>query len=167
MEFLDNFILPQSAEHIHLLHYMLILILFLFIPFVSMLFGGTALSLYYKRKGIKNNDNKSIDFAKHIMEIVTINKSVGFILGVVPLITSILIYAQLLHASSITNLNYLAVSLVLFVFALVLIYSYRYSLSFNKIFKSFDSKQIHDKNFNSEISKLSEESLKISRKSGR
>ena len=40
MEFLNNFVLPQSAEHIELLHYMLLIVLFLFIPFISIVFGG-------------------------------------------------------------------------------------------------------------------------------
>jgi len=50
MEFLDKLILPQSAEHIELLHYMLILILVLFVPFISILFGGTFASIYFGKK---------------------------------------------------------------------------------------------------------------------
>ncbi len=113
MEFLNNFILPQSSEHIELLHYMLLIVLFLFIPFISMVFGGIILSVYYHRKGEKCNDKFYIRFAKEISEITTINKSVGFILGVAPIFTSILIYSQLLHNSEITNLNYLGLALFL------------------------------------------------------
>ncbi len=52
MEFLDKLVLPQSAEHIQLLHYLLTMILFLFLPFIGAIFGGSALSLYYRRKGL-------------------------------------------------------------------------------------------------------------------
>jgi cytochrome c len=167
MEFLDNSVLPQSSEHIQLLHYMLILILILFIPFVSLLFGGTALSLYFKRTAVKKQDKNALRFSRQIMEIVTINKSVGVILGIVPLITAILIYAQLLHTSELTNLNYLAVSLVLFITSLVLIYSYRYSLSFNEIFDNIDFQTLKTAEINDDMTKLFDESSRISKKAGK
>ena len=50
MDFLDKLVLPQSAEHIELLHYMLILILALFVPFISIIFGGTFASIHYGKK---------------------------------------------------------------------------------------------------------------------
>lgn len=167
MEFLDNFILPQSSEHIQLLHFMLILVLLLFIPFMSVLFGGTAASLYFKGKGLKHQDKNSLRLAKQIMEIVTVNKSVGVILGIVPLITAILIYAQLLHSSQIANLNYLAISLILFIISVILIYSYRYSLSFNEIFSSIDPHSLKDAEIGGDIAKFFDESSRISRRAGK
>ena len=166
MEFLNNFVLPQSAEHIELLHYMLLIILFLFIPFISLVFGGAILSVYYHRKGEKANDKFYIRLAKEISEITTINKSVGFILGVAPIITSILIYSQLLHNSEITNLNYLALALLFVTTSLIFIYSYRYSLSFNRIFSSLAEKEIADPGIAEDVFKLSDESNRISNKAG-
>ena len=89
MEFLKNIALPQSADHIQLLHYLLVLVLFLFIPFIGTLFGGTALSLYFKRLGKRKNDERYARFSRYIIENVTINKSVGIILGIIPLLTAI------------------------------------------------------------------------------
>jgi len=48
MELLDNFILPQSAEHIELLHYMLIVVLFIFIPFAGS--GSECLSCWLNNR---------------------------------------------------------------------------------------------------------------------
>ncbi len=79
MEFLKDIALPQSAEHIQLLHYMLILILFLFIPFISAVFGGTALSVFYKKKEKIDLDENCRKFSQDIIELVTVNKNVGFI----------------------------------------------------------------------------------------
>ncbi len=166
MEFLNNFVLPQSAEHIELLHYMLLLVLFLFIPFISIVFGGIILSVIYRRKGEKENNKFYLRLAKEIAEITTINKSVGFILGVAPIIASILIYSQLLHNSQVTNLNYLALSLVFVTVALIFIYSYRYSLSFNRIFNSFSGKDNTDPGVIEDVQKLSDESNRISKKAG-
>lgn len=167
MEFLNNFVLPQSAEHIELLHYMLLIALFLFVPFISIVFGGITLSILYKYKSEKKSDNYYYRLAKDVSEITTVNKSAGFIFGVVPLLTIILIYSQLLHNSPVTNLNYLGLSLVSIIISLVLIYSYRYSLSFNSIFSSFDGKQNYDPEIAEDVNKLSTESKRISKKAGR
>jgi len=166
MEFLNNFVLPQSAEHIELLHYMLLILLFLFIPFISMVFGGIFLSVIYKRKAQKENNNYYLRLAKEIAEITTINKSVGFILGVAPVITSIIIYSQLLHNSEITNLNYLLFALIFIIIALIFIYSYRYSLSFNRIFNSISTQDLSDPYTADDVNKLSDESQRISQKAG-
>lgn len=166
MEFLNNFILPQSAEHIELLHYMLLLILFLFIPFISIVFGGIILSVVYRRKGEKKNNKFYLRLAKDIAEITTINKSVGLILGVVPIITAILIYSQLLHNSQVTNINYLALSFVFVTISLIFIYSYRYSLSLNRIFNSFSGKDVTDPGVIEDMQKLGDESNRISKKAG-
>ena len=166
MEFLNNFVLPQSAEHIELLHYMLFIVLFLFIPFIGIVFGGTLLSVIYRIKGEKNKDSHYLHFAKDVSEITTINKSVGFILGIAPIITSILIYSQLLHNAEVTNLNYLTLSLVAVIISLVFIYSYRYSLSFNRIFNTILEKKENDKSIVEDVNRLSDESLRISSKAG-
>ncbi|MCW8817309.1 MAG: hypothetical protein OQK52_05485 [Ignavibacteriaceae bacterium] len=166
MEFLNNFVLPQSAEHIELLHYMLLVVLFLFIPFIGVVFGGVLTSVIYKNKAGKENGKYYFRFAKEIVEITTINKSVGLILGIVPVITALLIYSQLLQNSKVTNLDYLALSLILIIIALVFVYSYRYSLSFNRIFNSISKNQLSDQGVVEDIDLLSNESQRISDKAG-
>jgi len=166
MEFLNDFVLQQSAEHIELLHYMLLILLFLFIPFISIVFGGILLSVIYEKKAKKESNNNFLRLAKEIIEITTINKSVGFILGVAPVLTAIIIYSQLLHNSQVTNLNYLAIALVCIIVALIFIYSYRYSLSFNRIFESISKEKLPDQFLAEDVNRLSNESQRISQKAG-
>jgi len=129
MEFLKDIALPQSAEHIQLLHYMLILILFLFIPFIGAIFGGTVLSVFYKRKEKINPDENCRKFSQDIIELVTVNKIVGFALGLVPLLTAMIIFSQLFQSSENLNLIYLGISFILFVIAFIFVYNYRNSFS--------------------------------------
>jgi cytochrome c len=129
MEWLQNITLPQSLEHIELLHYLLVISLFIFISFVSIIFWGTGLSVYFKVNEKKYLDDKYRRIAKDIIEIVTINKNTGVILGIVPLITAILIFAQLFQSTATANLDYLTTSLCLLSVALFFIYDYRNSLS--------------------------------------
>lgn len=139
MEFLDKLVLPQSAEHIELLHYMLMLVLFLFVPFISIVFGGTSLSLFFGRKGRKENNSKFIRFSKDIIELVTLNNSIGVILGMIPLLTAILIFAQLLHTTTAPTTGYLALSLLFVVVGLVMIYTYRHSFTLKLVLDSTKS----------------------------
>jgi len=129
MEWLQNISLPQSLEHIELLQYLLVISLFIFISYISVVLWGTGLSVYFKSIEKRTDDEKYKRIAKDIVELVTINKSTGVILGIVPLITLILIFAQLFQSAAITNLDYLTASLILLSVAMVFIYIYKNSLA--------------------------------------
>ncbi|GBD87793.1 cytochrome c-551 [bacterium BMS3Abin03] len=125
MEFLKNIALPQSAGDIELLHYMLVLMLFLFIPFISVILWGTVLSVYFKMKEKISLEENHRKISKDIIELVTVNKSIGIILGIVPLFTAILIFSQLFSASETSNLEFLGIAFILLTIALYFIYDYR------------------------------------------
>lgn len=133
MEFLDKLVLPQSAEHIKLLHYILTLVLALFVPFISVVFGGTFSSIYFLKRFKKTENPFYIKFSKELIENLTVSPGVGIILGLVPLLTAILIFVQLLHTSLIQTVSFLILSFVFVLAALVLIYIYRYSIASVKL----------------------------------
>jgi cytochrome c len=166
MEFLEKFVIPQSSEHLQLLHYLAMLIFFLFIPFISMVFGGTFLSLFYRHKGHKENNKNFLLFSNDIIEVVTISKSIGIVLGIVPLLTAVLIFSQLLHLGNTTAVVYLSVSFLLVIAALTLIYTYRYSTKFSSIFNSLNEIKVKDSSVMNEIAKLKESSTSVSHRSG-
>jgi len=167
MEFLDNLVLPQSAEHIELLHYMLMLVLFLFIPFISVILGGTSLSLYYRRKGLETGNPVYLRFAKDIIDLLTINKSMGIILGIIPLLTCVLVFAQLLHSSNSLTIYYLVAAFFLTSISIILIYTYKYSLSFKNIFDSIKDIHPDDPELSEELNKFKKGNQSLSFKSGR
>jgi cytochrome c len=167
MEFLDNLVLPQSAEHIELLHYMLILLLALFVPFISIIFGGTFASIHYGKKFRKTNTHYYKKFSKDVIEYVTINNGVGVILGIVPLIAAILIFAQLLHTAEIQTVSFLAMSLLMIIVALFMIYTYRYSMVLSNVFESVNSNSIADKDAKEDYQKIKVKSSLLSLKYGK
>ena len=166
MDFFNSLVIPQSADHIKLLHYMLVLILFLFIPFISIIFGGTILSLFYRRKGYKENNPLQLRFSKDIVEIVTVNKSMGIILGIVPMLTAVLIFLQLLHSTNSTISGYLVAAFLISSIGIILIYSYRYSLSFNTIFDSIEEYAPKSEEVFEEFEKFKRGSINVSNKTG-
>ena len=166
MDFLNKLVIPLSPEHIQLLHYVLILIFFLFIPFISIVICGTAVSLYYRSKGIKNKNSNYLRFAKEIIKTLTVNKSMGLVLGVLTLLTSILIYIQLLHTANVGTVNYLLLSVIFLIVSLVLIYTYRYSITFTDIFDSIEEFKPSDESVSEDINELKTGSKRLSIKSG-
>ncbi|NNG26321.1 MAG: hypothetical protein HKM87_02245 [Ignavibacteriaceae bacterium] len=129
MEWLQNISLPQSMGHIELLSYLLVISLFIFISYISVIFWGTGLSVFFKSNKTETGNDNHKKIAKDIIDLVTINKSIGIVLGVVPLITLILIFAQLFQSAEVTNLIDLTASLILLSIAMVFIYIYRNSLA--------------------------------------
>ena len=167
MDFLDKLVIPLSPEHITLLRYIAMLTLILFVPFISMILGGTAISLFYQRKGIKEGNKTYIRFAKDVIEIVTVNKSIGIMLGIMSLFTTILIFVQLFHTENLIVVSYLTGAWVLVAIGLILIYTFRYSTAFNDIFDSIKDFKTDDPSLEDELIKFRSGSLKLSFKSGR
>ena len=132
MDFFDNLILPQSSEHIQLLHYLLILIQFLFLPFLSTIIVGTFLSLKYLKKGMKEKNYLYLNFSRDVIDTLTVNKSFGIVLGILPLLASVLIYAQLLHKSNSATVVILLMSALLIILGIIFIYIFKYSLTIPK-----------------------------------
>jgi cytochrome c len=166
MEFFDKIVLPQSAEHIQLLHYLMVLIQFLFLSFISLVLVGTFLSLRYWKKGLKEKNHLYIQFSKDLIDTLTVNKSFGVVLGILPIITSILIYAQLLHKSNSSAMIILLIAFPLIAFGLILVYTFRYSLTFTDLFNILKSGSSLGETLKSRVEKFESGSNNLARKSG-
>lgn len=141
MDFLEKFVLPQSAHHMILLKYLLVLTFILFIPYISALFGSFSLSLYFKRRTSKSSDIKYLKLSKDLIDLVTFNKGVAFVLGIVPLLSAAFCYAQLLHLTGSGVPGYILLSLLLFITALILIYIFKYTFHLKSIFEFASSQK--------------------------
>lgn len=166
MNFLDNLVLPQSSEHIQLLHYIMILVQFLFIPFISILLIGTVLSVYYRNKGFTEGNKNYLGFAKDIIDIVTINKSIGIILGIVPMIIFLLIFSQLLHLTEAEVIVYYLLAFLLMTVGIIFIYTYRYSVLFSDVFESLNDIEITNNDIKQKVTLFREGSKHLSSKTG-
>ncbi len=136
MDFLDKLVLPQSAHHMVLLKYLLVLTYLIFIPYLSLLIGTNILSVFYNRRAARTNDPTAYKFAKELVDIVTFNRSVVLGLGVVPLLSSVFCYAQLLHLSPLNTSGYLIISIIFFLIGISFLYSYKNSFHLKDILKA-------------------------------
>ena len=139
MNFLDQFVLPQNLEHLSLLQYLTIIALWISLTYLGMLVGGTGLSLYYKRKGVKESNPHYLKFAKDIIEQITISKTAGITLGIVPILSLMMMFAQLMTQIQVGAVTYLIFSFFIVTVAVVLVFTYRYSYSLKERFLSLKS----------------------------
>lgn len=131
MNFLDNFVIPPGLEHTALLNVLQILTMLIFLPFTGMILGGTALSVYFNNKGIKENNPLYTRFAKDIMDKLLVKRSSGLAFGVLPVATITIIYAQFLMNAKIITVNFLTFSTLYYFASIIFIYKYKNSFFMN------------------------------------
>ncbi|NUN09796.1 MAG: hypothetical protein HUU54_11525 [Ignavibacteriaceae bacterium] len=172
MEFLDKLVLPQSLEHLKLLHYLSGMVLFMFVPFMGMLIGGLWMSLYYKSKAVRSNNPIYLMYANDIIEHASLTKSAGVILGLVPVLGVIMTYTQILHTVQNSIILYFFLSLVMFIPGVIFTYTYRYSFAFASLFDNLkdsihisedDSKKTALEKYNT----LGQKTFKMKNKAGK
>ena len=166
MDFFDKIVLPQSAEHIQLLHYLMVLIQFLFLPFLSMVLVGTFLSLKYWKKGLREKNPLYVQFSHDVINALTISKSFGIVLGILPMLSSILIYAQLLHKSNSSVMVFLMMAFPLITLGLIFVYTFRYSFTFSDLFNLLKSASSLEPALKDRVDKFEFRSNNLARKSG-
>ena len=127
MNILDNLVIPPGAEHAALLNVLQIITLLIFLPFSGMILGGTIISLYYNRKGLKENNPLYTRFAKDILDKLFVKRSAGIAFSVLPVATTTIIYAQFLSGAKIVTVNFLAFSVLYYLGAVLFIYKYKNS----------------------------------------
>ena len=161
MDILKDIVFPQSPTHLMLLKYLFFLTMVLLLPYLSVLIGSTLFSLMHFSKGKKYNDKKALIFAKELIDIFTINKSMTIALGIVPMLSLTFVFAQLLYGTQLNFTPDFVFSLLLFIAALFNLYIYKYSFALKNIFSLVNSVDIKDKelvgefeNFRNSNSKL-------------
>ena len=147
MNFLDNLVLPQSAEHLELLKYLIGIALMILVPYLSLLIGLTSISAGFYKKGITNNDEDSILVSKLLIDSISFNKSMIFGFGLIPMLSIAFAVIELMNLSGVLINIYFIISLVSFLIGIVFIYAYKHSLSLHSI-TAFYVKNIKDTNSN-------------------
>lgn len=167
MDLLDKLVLPQSAHHMVLIKYLLVLSNMLLVPYLSVLTGSLIFSLYQKRCAEKTNNINTYRFAKELIDLVTFNKSIAFALGIVPLLSSTFGYAQLLHLSNSRVTGFLLFSVLLLFVAIVLVFTFKYSFHFKDIFSAAEEKGVASTELEKEeLSQYSHNSKSLNKRAG-
>ncbi|MBK7106448.1 MAG: cytochrome c [Ignavibacteriae bacterium] len=166
MDILQDIVFPQSPTHILLLKYLFFLTLLLLLPYLSVLIGTTLFSVMHFHQGKKFENRNSLIFAKELIDLFTVNKSMAIALGIVPFLSLIFILAQLLYGTKTNFTPDLIFALLLLVSSLFYIYIYKYSFSLKNAFNLVNVKDISNQNSAEEFKALRKSNSKLLSKSG-
>jgi len=140
MDLIEKMVLPQSEQHILLLKYMLVLAFMIFIPYFALVYGSLLNSLL-----IKSKQSEKSNLSYDIIKLLTFNKYAPIGFGIVPFLSIIFIYQQLLHQSgaAFTGISFLL--LILLIAGTTLIYFYKHYYALQILFGN-DNKLINAEN---------------------
>ena len=104
----------------------LIIISFLaHILFINLMIGGTLLTLYFQLRGLKDPEYDLL--AKEIAKTITVNKSLGVVLGVAPLLIINTLYTVYFYsANALTGYAWISV-IPLITIAFLLLYLHKFT----------------------------------------
>jgi len=127
MDFLDNMALYPSSEHIVLLKVIIGLMLLVHMPYISILLGGSLFSLFFSMLDKREPNATHLRFSKDLIHLITSKKSAPILLGVLPLLSLILSFAQLYQGSDLRITQYLLIVSLFSISGFILLYLFKSS----------------------------------------
>ncbi|RPI04294.1 MAG: hypothetical protein EHM64_10430 [Ignavibacteriae bacterium] len=137
MDFLKDIAVPQSLEHFHLLVLVSTISALVFIPYVGFVAGSSILSLWYDRKGRREQNALFLQFAHDLIDGALFNKTLVAFLAVLPGLSLVFIYAQILQRTPSSGVSLAGFGFLFLVAGLVLLYSFKYTFRVQDILGSY------------------------------
>lgn len=137
MEFIDELVIPASANHVMVLKYMLMISLLLLIPYLGMVLGATFLSTRYAKKGSVEGNNHYKRFARDVIEKLSITRGAEFALGIIPVLSALFAYAQLLYLSKTITVSIMALGALILIVAFVFVIKYRNTFKLEGVLQKY------------------------------
>ena len=133
MDFLNVFFLPPSADHLHLVKYLILIIYFIHIPFVSLLLGGTLFSVFFRLLALNQPNSIYSRLSKDFIEVLVFRKTAGIILGVLPLLVLTLIEGQVFYDAEISVVNFMFFTTILVALGITSVYFYQNTYQMSEV----------------------------------
>jgi cytochrome c len=127
VDFLKNIALPQPMEHYHLVVLIATISSIVFIPYMSFVLGSSALSVWFNGAGRRRGDRQHLEFSKALIDIALYNKAAVLFLGILPAMSIVFSYAQLLHSTDAISASLAGYGFLFLAAAAVFLYSYKYT----------------------------------------
>jgi cytochrome c len=166
MDILENIVFPQSPTNILLLKYLLFLTLMILLPYLSVMMSTTLFSIMHFTKGKKTGNRNHLIFSSELIDMFTGNKLMALALGVIPLLSLMFLFSQLLLSADINVNSNLLFTLILFFAALIYLYTYKYSFRLKNIFNLVSIEKAGSDNLVKEFEDFQKSNSKLLSKSG-
>jgi hypothetical protein len=133
MNIFDNLVIPESAESLHLLNIVLSVSLILFMPYLGFINGASIFSLIFNILGQREKKEHYIQYSRELIDMAFYNRGILYSLGIIPLISILFSYIQLLHGSNTGVTEYLLFSFILLIVSIVLLSIYKYTYKLDNL----------------------------------
>lgn len=133
----DQFFLPPTADHLELVKYLILLMYFIHVPFMSLMIGGTFFSIWFKLLELVEKKPLYGKLSAYYEDKLIFPRIAGIILGALPPFVLVFMYGQVFYESEIPAVPFMALTAVLIAAGISLIYFYRVSLRFTQITDRF------------------------------
>lgn len=137
MDFLDKLVIPESNEHLILLRYLLVIVTIFFVTYSSIALIASTFAALFDWIGRKNGVKHHSQFAQDLADLASPNKGIIYSMAVIPLVTAILIYTQLLYGMGVGISSYLFYSAILYFVGFYFLYGYKRSFHLDSIYSTF------------------------------
>jgi len=125
MQFLEKFVISPSPDHLLLLKILSVLLFLIHIPYVSVLFGSTILSVIFQGRNRRESNSFFLRLAGDLRSFGVVNINSTLLLGFLPLITLMFVFAQIYQGTSFAVANYLLIVLALASVGFGIVHLYR------------------------------------------
>jgi cytochrome c len=125
MEFITDFIVTPGEPQIHLHRYLMVLVLFLHIPYAGMLLGSALLSVLINLFHVENPSEDFSKFAREMLDHTASAKMPALVLGILPLFSLILLSVQRFAGVNTQLLAFLSGAVVLIIVGIIFVVAYR------------------------------------------
>jgi cytochrome c len=137
MDFLKTIAIPQSYEHFQLVVFIAALSSLVFLPYVGFVLGSSVLSYRYNRKGRSEKNPLFLRLAHSFIDIALYNKSLITFLAIIPGLSIVLSYAQMLQQTPSIAVSLVGFGFVFLVAGFAFLYSYKYTFRVGEILESY------------------------------
>jgi cytochrome c len=146
MDVLKTLASPPSIEHYHLLLLIGALVSIVLYPYLGFLLGTSFLSNRFGRKGRKEHNPLYLRFAKNLAETALVNKSVPTVFAILPALSLVFVYAQVLQATASLAVSLAGFGFILLTAAVVLLYAYKYTFRLGDVLEGYKRELQRSKN---------------------
>jgi len=138
MDLLKHLAIPQSIEHFHVLVVIGGLMSVILYPYLGFLLGSSILSYVYNRKGTAEQKHHFTQFAKDLIDIVLINKSVPSILALIPSFGLVFVLAQILQSTEAMSVDLAAYGFLFLLAGVAAMYAYKYTFRLRTVLHDYE-----------------------------
>jgi cytochrome c len=133
MEFLKEIALPQPLEHFQLLHFIMNMLLIIYLPSLGFVMGSSLLAVRCARRSRATGDPLEARLARDLIGTTMFNKSGVTFFVVLPALGLVFIFAQLLQGTPAIASGLMAFAFLTILIGVTLLYAFRYNLELQRV----------------------------------